>query len=55
MVEQRAAVLVVEELGGKEIVVGALRCAVDAADERLPLPDRFPVLHAEWRGPRALL
>ena len=35
VIEHHAAVLVVEQLGVQEIVIDALRLAVDAADERL--------------------
>ena len=45
VVEHHTAVLVVEELRVQEIVVDALRLAVDAADERLALPCGFLFLH----------
>ena len=45
VVEHHAAVLVVEEFRVQEIVVDALRLAVDAADERPILPCGFPLLH----------
>ena len=45
VVEHHAAVLVVEEFGVQEIVVDALRLAVDAADERRALPRGFLLLH----------
>ena len=45
VVEHHAAVLVVEQLGVQEIVVDALRLAVDAADERPVLPCGFLFLH----------
>ena len=45
VVEHHAAVLVVEQLRVQEIVVDALRLAVDAADERLALPCGFLLLH----------
>ena len=45
VVEHHAAVLVVEQLRVQEIVVDALRLAVDAADERLTLPRGFLFLH----------
>ena len=45
VVEHHAAVLVVEQLRVQEIVVDALRLAVDAADERLTLPCGFLLLH----------
>ena len=45
VVEHHAAVLVVEEFRVQEIVVDALRLAVDAADERFALPRGFLFLH----------
>ena len=45
VVEHHAAVLVVEELRVEEIVVDALHLTVDAADEPLPLPYSFLLLH----------
>ena len=45
VVEHHTAVLVVEELRVQEIVVDALRLAVDAADERPALPCGFHLLH----------
>ena len=45
VVEHHTAVLVVEEFGVQEIVVDALRLAVDAADERPTLPCGFLLLH----------
>ena len=45
VVEHHTAVLVVEELRVQEIIVDALRLAVDAADERLALPCGFLFLH----------
>ena len=43
--QHHAAVLVVEQLRVQEIIVDALRLAVDAADERLTIPCGFPLLH----------
>ena len=45
VIEHHAAVLVVEQLRVQEIVVDALRLAVDAADERLAFPCGFLFLH----------
>ena len=45
VIEHHAAVLVVEQLCVQEIVVDALRLAVDAADERRALPCGFLFLH----------
>ena len=45
VVEHHTAVLVVEELRVQEIVVDALRLAIDAADERPALPCGFHLLH----------
>ena len=45
VVEHHTAVLVVEELGVQEVVIGALGLAVDAADERRALPCGFLLLH----------
>ena len=45
VVEHHAAVFVVEELRVEEVVVDALHLTVDAADELLPLPHGFLLLH----------
>ena len=45
VVEHHAAILVVEQLRAEEVIVDALRLAVDAADERPVLPCGFPLLH----------
>ena len=45
VIEHHAAVFVVEELRVEEIVVDALHLTVDAADELLPLPHGFLLLH----------
>lgn len=45
VVEHHAAVFVVEQLRVEEIVVDTLRLTVDAADELLPLPHGFLLLH----------
>ncbi len=45
VVKHHAAVFVVEELRVEEVVVYALRLTVDAADELLPLPHGFLLLH----------
>ena len=45
VVEHHAAVLVVEQFRVQEIIVDALRLAVDAADERRALPCGFLFLH----------
>ena len=45
VVEHHAAILVIEQLCIDEIIVDALRLAVDAADERPALPRGFLFLH----------
>ncbi len=45
VVEHHATVFVIEELCVEEIVVDALCLTVDAADELLPLPHGFLLLH----------
>ena len=45
VIEHRAAILVVEQFRVQEIIVDALRLAVDAADERRALPCGFLFLH----------
>ena len=45
VVEHHTAVLVVEELRVQEIIVDALRLAIDAADERHAIPCGFLFLH----------
>ena len=45
VVEHHAAILVIEQLCIDEIIVDALRLAVDAADERRALPCGFLFLH----------
>ena len=45
VVEHHAAVFVVEQLRVEEVVVDALHLTVDAADELLPLPHGFLLLH----------
>ena len=45
VVEHHTAVLVVEQFRVQEIVIDALRLAVDAADERPALPCGFLLLH----------
>ena len=45
VIEHHTAVLVVEELRVQEVVIDALRLAVDAADERPALPCGFLFLH----------
>ena len=45
VIEHHAAVFVVEQLRVEEVVVDALHLTVDAADEPLPLPHGFPLLH----------
>ena len=45
VIEHHAAVFVVEELRVEEVVVDALHLTVDAADELLPLPHGFLLLH----------
>jgi len=45
VVEHHAAVLVVKQFRVQEIVIDALRLAVDAADERPALPCGFHLLH----------
>ena len=45
VVEHHAAVFVVEQFRVEEVVVDALHLTVDAADELLPLPHGFLLLH----------
>ena len=45
VIEHHAAVFVVEQLRVEEVVVDALRLTVNAADELLPLPHGFLLLH----------
>lgn len=45
VVEHHAAILVIEQLCIDEIIVDALRLAVDAADERRAIPCGFLLLH----------
>ena len=45
VIEHRAAILVVEQFRVQEIVVDALRLAIDAADERHAIPCGFLFLH----------
>ena len=45
VIEHHAAVFVVEELRVEEVVVDTLHLTVDAADELLPLPHGFLLLH----------
>ena len=45
VIEHHAAALVVEQFRVQEIIVDALRLAVDAADERRALPCGFHLLH----------
>ena len=45
VVEHHAAVFMVEELRVEEVVVDTLHLTVDAADEPLPLPHGFLLLH----------
>ena len=45
VVEHHAAVFVVEQLRVEEVVVNTLHLTVDAADELLPLPHGFLLLH----------
>lgn len=45
VVEHHSAVFVVEQLRVEEVIVDALHLTVDAADELLPLPHGFLLLH----------